>query len=65
MVLAQFDDKAFGGVAFTIIFVRPIILPDRFRHQGNHGTHVGMDDRCAQHLMRIRDRTVTMHRVQT
>ena len=65
MVLAQFDDKSFGGIAFTIIFVCPIVLPDRFRHQGNHSTHVGMDDRGAQHLMRIRDRTVTMHRVQT
>ena len=65
VVPAQFDDKPFGGITFTIIFVRPIVLSDRFRHQGNHGTHVGMDDRGAQHLMRIRDRTVTMHRMQT
>ena len=65
MVLAQFDDEPFGGIAFTIIFVRPIVLPDRFRHQGDHRTHVGMDDRGAQHLMRIRDRTVPMPRVQT
>src|SRR5258705_3691864 len=65
VVLAQFDDKPFGGIAFAIIFVRPVVLPDRFRHQGNHGTHVWMDDRGPQHLMRIRDRTVTMPRVQT
>jgi hypothetical protein len=64
VVLAQCDDKPFGSIAFAIIFVRPIVFPDRFRHQGNHGTHVWMDDRCAQQLMRIRDRTITMHRVQ-
>jgi hypothetical protein len=40
-------------------------LPDRFRPQGNHGTHVWVDDRGAQQLMRLCDRTVTMHRVQT
>ena len=65
VVLAQLNDKAFGSIPFTIIFVHPIILPDRFRHQGNHGTHVGMDERGTQQLMRIRDRTVPMHRVQT
>ena len=27
VILAQFDDKAFGGIAFTIIFVRPVVLP--------------------------------------
>ena len=65
VVLTQFDDKAFGGITFTIIFVCPIVLPDRFRHQGNHGTHVGMDERGAQHLMRIRDRPVAVDLVQT
>src|SRR4029453_12383962 len=65
VVLAQFDDKPFGGITFTIIFVRSIVFPDRLRHQWNHGTNIGMDDRCTQHLMRIRDRTITMHRVQT
>src|SRR5215475_1732237 len=65
VILAQFDDKPFGSITFAIIFVRAILLPDRFRHQGNHGTHVGMDDRCAQHLMRIRHRTVAMYLVQT
>ena len=26
VILAQLGDKAFGGIAFTIIFVRPIVL---------------------------------------
>ena len=65
VILAQFDDKSFGGIPFTIIFARPIMLPDRFRHEGNHRTHIWMDDRCTQHLMRIRDRTVAMDLVQT
>ena len=60
VILAQFDHKAFGGIAFTIIFGRPIVVPDRFGHEWNHGTHVWMDDRRAQHLMRIRDRTVAV-----
>jgi hypothetical protein len=64
VVLAPCDDKPFGSMAFAIMFVRPSVFPDRFRHQGNHGTHVWMDERCAQPLMRLRDRTVTMHRVQ-
>ena len=65
VVLAQFAEKPFGGLTCTIIFVRPNVLPDRFRHQWNHCTHVWRDDRSAQHLMRIRDRTVAMHLVQT
>ena len=36
MVLAQLGNKALGSIAFTIIFVRPIVLHNRFRHQGNH-----------------------------
>ena len=65
VILAQFEDKSFGGIAFTIIFVRPIMPPDRFRHEWNHRPHVGMDDRGPQHLMRIGDRTIAMHLVQT
>ena len=65
MVLAQLGNETFGSVTFTIIFIRPIVLPDRFRHQRNHGTHLWMNNRRAQHLMRIRDRPVPMHRVQT
>ena len=63
VVLAQCDDKPFGSIAFAIIFVRPIVFPDRFRPQGKHGTHGWMDERCAQPVMRRRDRTVTRPRV--
>jgi hypothetical protein len=41
------------------------LLDNGFWHQGNHGTLVRMDDRCAQHLMRIRDRAVAVDLVQT
>ena len=34
VILAQFEDKSFGGIPFTIIFARPIMFPDRFRHGG-------------------------------
>jgi hypothetical protein len=36
------------------------VVPDRFRHQRNHGTHIWMADRCAQHLMRIGEGPVTV-----
>jgi hypothetical protein len=65
VVLAPFDDQPFGSMAFPSILVRPIVLPDRFRPQGKHGTHGWREDRGPPHLMRIRDRTVTRPRVQT
>jgi hypothetical protein len=37
----------------------------RFGHQRNHGTHVGMDNRCAQHLVRARHRPVAVDLGQT
>ena len=55
VVLAQFGNKALGGIAFAIVFVRAILLHNRFGHQRNHCTHVRMDNRRAQHLMIIRD----------
>ena len=60
MVLAQLGHKAFGGIAFAIIFVRAIVVHNRLGHERNHGPLVRMDDRCAQHLMRIGDRTVAV-----
>jgi molybdopterin-guanine dinucleotide biosynthesis protein A len=65
MVLTQFGNKAFGGMAFTIIFVRAILLYDRFRPQRHHCTHVWIDNRRAQHLMSIWDRTVAVNLGQT
>ena len=65
MILAQLGNEAFGGVALTIVFRRPILLHNRFGHQRNHGTHVRMDQRRAQHLMIIGERSVTVDLAQT
>ena len=65
MVLAQLGHKPFGGIPFTIIFVQPIGLHDRFRHQGNHGTQVRMNNRGAQHLMKIGDGPIAVDFLQT
>ena len=61
VVLAEFNDKPFGGMAFTIIFVSNIVFHDRFRHQRNHDTHIWVNDGGDQHLMRIRDRPVEVN----
>jgi hypothetical protein len=61
VILAQLAKEAFGGIAFAIIFVRAILLDDRFRHQRNDFPHVWMDQRSAQHLMRIGDTPVAVH----
>ena len=34
MVLEQLGHKPFSSIAFTVIFVRPIVLHDGFWHQG-------------------------------
>ena len=65
VVLTQLDQEAFGGIPFTIIFVRAILLHNRFGHQWNHFTLVRMDNRGAQHLVIIRDRPVSVDLVQT
>jgi len=65
MILAQLGHKPFGGIAFTIIFVCPIVLHNRFRHQGNHCTQVRMNDRGAQQLMKIGDRPIAVDFLQT
>jgi hypothetical protein len=65
MILAQLGKKALGGMPFTIIFGRPIVPHNRFRHQGNHGTQVRMNHRGPQHLMQRGDRTIAVAFVQT
>ena len=64
VVLAQLDHEAYGGMAFTIIFVRALVLHERFGHHGHHGTAVRMEHRRAQHLVSIRDRPVAVGLVQ-
>ncbi len=65
IVVTQLGYEPFGGHAFASIFARAVLLHDRFRHQGNHGPHVRMDNRGAQHLMGIGDGPVAMHLLQT
>jgi hypothetical protein len=65
MVLPPGGHHACGGMAVTSIFVRAILLDDRFRPQRHHFTPVWMDNRRAQQLMRIGDRTVAVHLVPT
>src|SRR6266702_909304 len=56
VILAQLGDEAFGGIAFAIVFLRAVLLDNRFRHERNHYTIIRMDDCGAQHLVIIRDR---------
>src|SRR5215471_1176109 len=65
MSLAQLGHKAFGSIPFAIILVRPIAIDNRLRHERNDGPLVRMDDRGAQHLMRIGDGPVAVHPVYT
>jgi hypothetical protein len=65
VVRTPLGHEALGRVAFTILVARAIWLDQGFWHPGNHGTLVRMDDRCAQQLMRIRDRAVALDLGQT
>ena len=65
VILAQFGHEAFGGMAFAIVFLRAVLLDNGFRHERNHCTKIRMDDRCAQHLVRVGDRPVAVFLVQT
>jgi len=65
MILAQLGNEAFGGIAFAIIFGRTVRFHNRFGHERNHFTEIRVDNRCAQHLMIVRNRPVTVDLVQT
>jgi len=65
VVLAQRGNEAFGRMAFTIIFGRAILCDNGFGHQRNHCALVRMDQRRAQHLVIIGDRTVAVDFLQT
>jgi hypothetical protein len=64
VILTQLGDEAFGGIAFTIVFLGAILLDNGFRHERNHFPKIGMDNRRAQHLVKIGDRAVTVRLVQ-
>jgi hypothetical protein len=63
MILAQLGHKACGSIPFAIIFVRPIRVHNRLRHERNDGPLVRMDDRGAQPRMRIGDGPSAVHPV--
>ncbi len=65
MILAQLSHKAFGGIAFAIIFVRAIAVRTRFGHERNDSPLVRMDDRGAHHLMRIGYRPIAVDAAST
>ena len=44
VILTQLGHEAFGGIAFTIIFLRAILFHNRLGHQRNHFTIVRMDE---------------------
>ena len=60
MILTPLGHKAFGGLAFAIIFVPAIVVRHRLGHERNDGPLVRLDDRCAYHLMRIGDGPITV-----
>ena len=63
VVLAQLGHKAFGGIPFTIIFVRAIAVHNWLGHERNDGPLLWMDDRGTQQLMRVGDRPVAVDAV--
>jgi hypothetical protein len=65
MILAQLGHQALGGMTCAIILVRPITVDHRRRHERHDGPLVRMDDRSAQHLVRIGDGPVAVPPVST
>ena len=60
VILAQLDNEALGGIALTVIFLRAILFDNRLGHERNDFPAVWMENRRAQQLVIIRDRTVTL-----
>jgi len=65
VIVAELGDEAFGRMPFTIVFARAILGHNGFGHQWNHFASVWMDNCCAQHLMVVGDRPMTVDFVQT
>ena len=53
VILTQLGDETLGRVSLAIIFGGAILRDNRFGHQWNHFTLVGVDERRTQHLMGI------------
>jgi hypothetical protein len=65
MVLVSLGHKTFRGIAFTIIFVCPIVVRYRLGHERHDGPLGRMEDRGAQHLMRIGDGPIAVEPAET
>ena len=61
--LPERDQEALGSLAVTIVFGWAILLHHGGRQPRNHGTHVRMNNRCTQHLMKIGDGSIAVHPV--
>jgi len=65
VVLAQFRDEAFGGMALTIVFLGAVLLDNRLGHQRHDCALIGVNERGAQHLVPIGDGAMAVMRCQT
>ena len=65
IILAHLRHKAFGGMACAIMFLRAIVLHQRFGHQRHHFALLWMENRCAQHLGRRGDGPMAVDLVET
>jgi hypothetical protein len=64
VILPQLGHATFGRMAFTRVFGRTIVFDHRRGPQRNPCTLGRMDQRRAQHLVRLGDRTVAVDLVQ-
>ena len=51
----QFGQLSLGCIAFTIVFLAPILFDNRFRRQWEHFSTFRVDDGCPQGLMCVGD----------
>lgn len=65
VVPTQLSHEAFGGMAFTIIFVCTILLHNRLGHERNDFPPVWVDNRGASHLLMIGHAPVAVDLVET
>jgi hypothetical protein len=65
VIVAELRDEAFGRIPCTIVFARAILGHNGFGHQWHHVAPVWMDKGCAQPLMVVGDRPITVDFVQT
>ena len=64
VILAKRGNETLGGMAFTIIFLRTVLLHNRFGHERTHFPNVRMDNGGAQHRVIRGDGAVAVDLVQ-